>query len=198
MNPTKPLIGSSVLLSILLVITLAPTFNSELISTSSTVTEENRIAGYFTATLENWKGDVLYDSGEFGNLVPNEGLECISDLLFGTTECVGETIFNHVGIGTGLIAPVDADTALGAESGTCAREQDATPSLNTATTGVRLTSFSVIFTGANCIGEVYGEVGIFDQSTSGNMIATALLPNTVQLFNASDTLTITYNIQNVN
>jgi len=198
LNPTKPLLGISGLLAVLLVITLSPTFDTSSSYQSSELVEAYYTGGYFTATLTDWQDNVLYESGEITNLVPNEGLECISDLVFGTTECVGETTFNHIGIGTGVIVPIDGDTALGAESGTCARVQDATPSMNTVTTGERLTTFSVIFTGVNCVSEVYGEVGLFDASTSGNMVATALLPNTVQLFNASDTLTVTYNIENRN
>jgi len=197
LNSTKPLAGISSILAILLVVSIAPTFNSGIITNDVPVADSYITGGYFTATLENWKGEVLYDE-TFDNLVPNEGLECISDLVFGTTECVAETTFNYIGIGTGVISPIDSDTALGAESGTCARVQDATPSMSTATTGERLTTFSVTFTGASCISEVYGEVGLFDQSTVGNMVATALLPNTVQLFNASDTLTVTYNVENRN
>jgi hypothetical protein len=197
LNSTKPLVGISGILAVLLVVSIAPSFDSGIIANEFPVSDSYKTGGYFTATLENWKGEVLYDE-TFDNLVPNEGLECISDHVFGTTECVGEQTFNYIGIGLGVIPPVDSDTALGAESGTCARVQDATPSMNTATTGERLTIFSVTFTGANCISEVYGEVALFDDSTAGNMVATALLPNTVQLFNASDTLTVTYNIQNEN
>jgi len=196
-NSTKPLVGISSILAVLLVVSIAPNFDSGIVTNEVPISDGYKVGGYFTATLENWKGEVLYDE-TFGNLVPNEGLECISDHVFGTTECVGEATFNYIGIGTGVIVPIDSDTALGNESGTCARVQDATPSMNTATTGERLTTFSVTFTGANCISEVYGEVGLFDQLTVGNMVATALLPNTVQLFNASDTLTVTYNIQNEN
>jgi len=197
LNSTKPLVGISSILAVLLVVSIAPNFDSGILTNDVPVSDSYITGGYFTATLENWKGEVLYEE-TFDNLVPNEGLECISDHVFGTTECVGEATFNYIGIGTGVITPVDSDTALGAESGTCARVQDATPSMNTVTDGERLSTFQVVFTGANCIGEVYGEVGLFDQSTVGNMVATALLPNTVQLFNASDTLTVTYNIENRN
>lgn len=190
--------GLSGILAVLLVVSIAPNFDTSMnVSDNTSILETYKTGGQFHAVAENWKGEVFYDE-TFDNLVPNEGLECISDLIFGTTECVGETTFNYIGIGTAVIAPVDADTALGAESGTCARVQDATVDMNTATTGERLSTFQVVFTGASCTGEVYGEVGVFDALTTGNMVATALLPNTVQLFNASDTLTVTYNIENRN
>lgn len=196
LNSTKPLVGLSSILAVLLVVSIAPNFDSNIVAQSE-ISDVNEFGGYFEVTHENWKGEILSQQS-MDNLVPNEGLECISDLIFGTTECVAEGTFNYIGIGTGLIAPVDSDTALGAESGTCARVQDATVDMNTATTGERLSTFQVVFTGASCTGEVYGEVGVFDASSTGNMVATALLPNTVQLFNASDTLTVTYNINNVN
>lgn len=197
MNPTKPLAISSSILAVLLVVSFVPNFEQNVFQTENQINEVHKIGGFFEVTHQNWKGETLSQQ-RVDNLVPNEGLECISDHIFGTTECVGEATFNYVGIGTGVIAPVDSDTALGAESGTCARVQDATPSMNTATTGERLTTFQVVFTGASCTGEVYGEVGVFDALSSGNMVATALLPNTVQLFNASDTLTVSYNILNQN
>lgn len=198
LNSTKPLVGISGILALVLVLTIVPTFDSSFTTNEQTsILETYKTGGYFEVTVENWKGEILSQQ-TMDNLVPNEGLECISDHVYGTTECVGEATFNYIGIGTGTVAPVNSDTALGAESGTCARIQDATPSMNTATTGERLTTFSVVFTGANCITQVFGEVGVFDQLTVGNMVATALLPNTVQLFNASDTLTVTYNIENRN
>ncbi len=196
LNSTKPLVGISSILAILLVVSIAPNFDSSIVAQSE-ISDVSKFGGYFEVTHENWKGEILSQQ-TMDNLVPNEGLECISDLIFGTTECVSESFFNYVGIGTGLIPPVDSDLALGAESGTCARIQDATVDMNTGTTGQRLSTFQVVFTGATCTGQVFAEVGIFDASSSGNMVATALLPNTVQLFNASDTLTVTYNINNVN
>lgn len=157
------------------------------------LTETQRMVGYFTVEVE--RNGVVESTQTFQNQVVNLGLECVGDLIFGTTECTGETTFNFISVGTAVIAPVEGDTNLGAESATCARVQDASPSMNTATSGERLVTLSSIFTGASCVGDVFGEVGIHDDLTAGNMYATSLLPNTVELFQAGDTLTVSYSVQ---
>ncbi len=156
-------------------------------------TETQRMIGFFTVEVAR-NGEIV-STQTFQNQVVNLGLECVGDLIFGTSICTGETTFNFISVGTAVIAPVEGDTNLGAESVTCARVQDASPSMNTATSGERLVTLSAIFTGASCVGDVFGEVGIHDALTTGNMYATSLLPNTVELFQAGDTLTVTYSVQ---
>jgi len=127
------------------------------------------------------------------NLIPNEGLECTADLVFGTTGCTGEAFFQFIALGTSGTAPADGDTALGSESGTCARVQDATPTLGLPASGQRSITLTSLFTGATCEGQAFTETGVFDALTTGNMIARTLLSTTVTL-TSGDSLTINYEV----
>lgn len=195
MSKTKPAIFTG-LLAVVLTIGLTSGFAISELNQENYATDIVKTGGWFTVVHADAFGAVK-SVQEVDNLVVNEGLECMGDSMFGATECVGETLggFNYISVGTGAVAPVDTDTALGAESGTCARVQDASPSMNTVTDGERLITLSSVFTGASCNGEVYAEVGLHDASSAGNMYATALLPNPIELFVPADTLTVTYSIQ---
>lgn len=150
------------------------------------------IHGVYTVIHKDKDGFVL-SYQQFENLIPNEGLECASDLIFGTTVCVGEAFYQHIGIGTSAVAPADGDLTLGAESGTCARVQDATPTSGSPSSGVRTIALQAIFSGGTCEGQTFTEVGLFDASTSGNMISRTLLSSSVTL-TVGSTLTVNYQV----
>jgi len=192
---SKPLaftIGGTVLFSTILVLAFFPVIDA--VQPNIILAEDApQFKGIITMVHADKDGYVLsYQQME--NLIPNEGLECTADLLFGTTSCVGEAFFQFIALGTSAIAPADGDLALGAESGTCARVQDATPTLTLPASGVRAITLTSVFTGGTCEGQTFAETGVFDALTTGNMLARTLLSTTVTL-TAGDTLTINYEVR---
>ena len=150
------------------------------------------LQGHFTITHVDSDGNVLaYIQTE--NLVVNEGMECVADHVFGTTSCTAEAVFQFLALGTGTTAPADAQTALVTESGTCARVQDASPAIDTATTGQRGVTVTSLFSGGTCEAQAFGETGLFDASSTGNMLARSLISPTISL-GTGDTLSIDYTI----
>ncbi len=148
--------------------------------------------GMFTIQHLDADGNII--SEQFvDNLVPHEGLECTADLVFGTTSCVGELDFQWLALGTGTTAPVDANTALETEVGGCTRLEDTAPDVITAIAGQRSVAVIQLFSGASCEGSAFGETGIFDAVTTGNMLARALISPTITL-NSGDTLNVNYTI----
>ncbi len=150
------------------------------------------LKGFFTITHSDPDGNVI-SIIQTDNLVVNEGMECVADLTFGTTSCVAEAFFQFLALGTGTVAPADGNLTLGAESGTCARVQDATPAINTATTGQRAVTVTSLFSGSTCEAQAFGETGLFDASTTGNMLARSLISPTITL-GVGDTISIDYTI----
>jgi hypothetical protein len=187
---SKLTLGGSVagIFSILLVIGLAPVDDIG----GSLFSDNKKFGGTFTLTHYDSDGNVL-QVVETDNLVVNEGMECVSDFVFGTTSCTGEQVFTYLALGTGVTAPADAQTALITEVGACTRLQDATPAIDTATTGQRTVTVSQTFSGASCEGSAFAEVGVFDAVTTGNMLARALISPTITL-GSGDTLQIDYDI----
>ena len=192
----KPLIafvGGLGLFSILFLIATFPPIDS--FQTSSIAifgSDKIEVQGVITMIHKDKDGNVL-SYQQFENLIPNEGLECVSDLVFGTTVCVGEAFYQFIGIGTSAVSPADADLTLGAESGTCARVQDSTPTSGSPSSGVRTIALQAIFSGGTCEGQTFTEVGLFDASTSGNMISRTLLSSSVTL-TVGSTLTVNYQV----
>ncbi len=174
--------------AILFVVGFAPISGLDGVSSQGQV----GIAGEFTFTQYNSQG-VIVEQFTVQNEVTNEGMECVADLVFITTDCTGETDFAWIALGTGAVAVDETDTALGTEVGGCTRLEDATIALNTGTTNQRTATISVTFSGAACEGSVFAEVGLFDAVTTGNMLARALISPTINL-GAGDTLQIDYDI----
>lgn len=184
---TNMILGSSIagIFSILLVVGFVPFGGND-------TTDFAKFGGEFTLTHRDADGNIIQQITT-PNLVVNEGLECVSDFVFGTTSCTGEAVFTYIALGTGVTAPADAQTALVTEVGACTRLQDATPAIDTATTGQRTITVSQTFSGASCEGSAFAEVGLFDAVTTGNMLARALISPTITL-GSGDTLQIDYDI----
>ncbi len=190
MNSKKQVLGisSSVILS-LLIITVALNFQS----LETQPSDIAKLSGWFILEHRDIDGNLVTPIQVHKNLITNEGMECIADLVFATTDCTAEAKFSYVAVGLTNTSPVDGDTALNSESGTCSRVQDATVDVDAAVTGQRNYTLISVFSGANCEGEAYVEGGIFDASSSGNMLATAIFSPSVTL-SSGETLTITYNV----
>jgi len=147
--------------------------------------------GHFTLVVHDENG---YVTGymQSDNLVVDTGLDCMGDLVFGTTLCTAEALFQFIEIGTGSTAPTIADSAIETAIGGCSRVQDATPAGDTATPGEMTATIESVFSGATCAASVT-EAGVFDAASAGNMIARSTF-GTVTVGSA-DTLTVTYNIK---
>jgi hypothetical protein len=148
--------------------------------------------GEFTFTHRDSAGNII-EQFTVENEVTNEGMECVADLIFFTTDCTGETDFAWIALGTSNAAVDETDTALTTEVGGCTRLEDATIALDTGTTNQRTATVSVTFSGAGCEGSAFAEVGLFDAVTTGNMLARALISPTINL-GSGDTLQIDYDI----
>ena len=173
--------------AILLVVGFSPAIGLD------TQSETFSIGGEFTFTQRDSEG-VIVEQFTVQNEVTNEGMECVADLVFASTaSCTGETDFSWIALGTGVVAVDETDTALGTEVGGCTRLEDTAVALDTGTTNQRTATVSVTFSGASCEGSTFGEVGLFDAVTTGNMLARALVSPTINL-GAGDTLQIDYDI----
>lgn len=191
---SKALIAGSLVFSVLFLFTILPQANLVQLFVQPSQADNTHIGGVFTAIVKDGDGNIV-SIQQMPNLVPNEGLECTADLMFGTTSCTSEAFFTYIAIGTGAVAPADGDTTLGAESGTCARVLDSTPTLTSPSSGVRRIALSAVFSGASCEAQTFAETGVFDATTSGNMLARTLLSSTVTLPSGTgSTLTINYEV----
>jgi hypothetical protein len=155
------------------------------------ITDSARAYGHFTLVVYDEFG-VVKQYQQSDNLVVDNGLDCMGDLVFGTALCTGEAFYDYIEIGTGSTAPTIADTTIETPIGGCARVQDATVAGDTATPGEITATVESTFSGATCAATVT-EAGVFDASTSGNMIARSTFAGVT--VGASDTLTVTYNIK---
>lgn len=178
-------------IAIAIAVSLIPLFPSDSIK-STGYNDGSVLKGYFTLTQADQNGNVIRVI-HTPNLVMNEGMECVSDLIFGSTSCTGEAFFKYLAVGTSATAVNANQTALVSESGTCSRVVDNTPVVDASTSGQRAVTLSSLFSGASCEGSGFQETGLFDASTSGNMLARSLISPAITL-SSGDTLTIDYTI----
>ena len=146
--------------------------------------------GYFTLSVHNEAGE-LTQFVQSDNTVVDVGIDCMSDLIFGTAICTGEAFFDFIEIGTGSTAPTSGDTTIETAIGGCARVQDGTVAVVSPTGEITATVEST-FSGATCAATVT-EAGVFDALTVGNMLARSTFSGVT--IGASDTLTVTYNVK---
>jgi hypothetical protein len=118
---------------------------------------------------------------EKDNLITTNGFKGASYLLFNANSGITASKYNYLAIGSGSTGASASDTALGTECG-YSRQQTSSPSYSSA-----VSTLTGTFTGAACTA---AEVGVFDASTSGNMISRQTY-STITLA-SSDTMTVTY------
>jgi len=165
-------------------------FSQEQLETSE-INDSVRAYGHFTLVVYDEFG-VVKQYQQTDNLVVDTGLDCMGDLVFGTTLCTGEAFFNHIEIGVGVTAPLISDSTIETAIGGCARVLDATVAGTSATPGEITATVESTFSGATCAATVT-EAAVFDALTVGNMIARSTFPGVT--VGAADTLTVTYNIK---
>ncbi len=192
----KSIIFGSSIFAVLLVAGIFPTINfAETEVQTAGFPNDTTLKGTFFFTLTNSDNEIIRE-WQHDNLVNNEGMECVADAVFGTTDCTAESLFQHISLGTDGTAEADGDTDLIAESGTCARVQDATPALDTGTTGEREVTVSSTFSGGTCEGIAFAETGLHDDGSAGNMYARTTISPTVTL-GSGDSLQVDY-VVNIN
>jgi len=165
----------------------ATSFQSELSSTP-VLEDGSKITGHVILQVFDTSTGELKAKYENHNLVVDVGLDEMAQATFGVGG-VGTTNFDFINIGTGTTAPTATDTVI--QISACARIQDASPDVNSATSGE--TSVSVIssFDGATCSGAIT-EAGIFNLITGGQLLARSTFGAVT--IGAGDTLNVNYTI----
>ena len=165
----------------------ATSFQSEL-SETPVLVDGSMVTGYVTLTVYDTATGIEKLKIENHNLVVDVGLDEMAESVFGVGG-VGTTNFDWIEIGTGSTAPVAGDTTI--ETSACARIQDASPDVNSATSGE--TSVSVIssFDGGTCSGAIT-EAGIFNAVSANQMLARSTFGSVS--ISAGDTLNVNYTI----
>ncbi|MGH9991485.1 MAG: phage tail fiber protein [Nitrososphaera sp.] len=147
-------------------------------------------------TVEGFVDIMVYD--EFGNLkeerhfdngITNTGFELIADRIAGHSAFTGNEA-NYIALGTSNTAFDVTQTALGAElsGGSYARQQDTDAAY---TSGTKSFAISATFAAGVATGALQ-ESGLFDASTTGNMMARQTF-STINV-GASDSITVTWTI----
>ncbi len=188
MTNTKYALFALPLVAVLLGMTAFSTsFQSEL-SETPVLVDGSKITGHVILQIFDTETGELKAKIENHNLVVDGGLDEMAQAVFGVGG-VGTTNFDFIEIGTGTTAPTATDVAI--ETSACARIQDASPDVNSLTSGE--TSVSVIssFDGGTCSGAIT-EAGIFNAISANQMLARSTFGSVT--ISAGDTLNVNYTI----
>jgi len=118
------------------------------------------------------------------NLVVTNGFKGISKLVFNGNSGVSPSTYRYLALGTGSASATSSDTALQTEvsAGGYSRQLTSSPAYSSS-----VTTLTGTFTGFSCSCQ---EIGVFDASSSGNMLSRQTY-GTITL-GSSDSLVITY------
>lgn len=141
------------------------------------------IKGHIHAVLTDINGNVKQTIDK-DNLIVSNGFKGIAKLGWNANSGVSASTYRYLALGTSATAASSSDTALGTEvsAGGYSRQLTSAP---TYSSGV--ITLSGVFTGFTC---ACVEMGVFDASTSGDMLARQTY-STITI-GSSDTLTVTY------
>ena len=150
--------------------------------------EAMAVKGFVDVAVYDEFGD-LKEERHYDNGITNTGFEVIADRLAGHSGFTGNEA-NYIGVGTGSTAFAVTQTALVTElvGGSYARQQDTDA---TYTSGSKSFAISATFAAGVATGALQ-ESGLFDASSSGNMLARQTF-STINV-GASDSITITWTI----
>lgn len=141
------------------------------------------IKGHIHAVLTDINGNVKQTIDK-DNLIVSNGFKGIAKLGWNANSGVSASTYRYIALGTSSTAANSADTTLGVEvsAGGYSRQLTTAPTYSAGV--ITLTG---VFTGFSC---TCVEMGVFDASTSGDMLAR----QTYSAINigSSDTLTVTY------
>lgn len=131
----------------------------------------------------------LKEERHYDNGITNAGFEVIADRIAGHSGFTGNEA-NYIALGTGNTAFAATQTALVSElaGGSYARQQDTDA---TYTSGTKSFAISATFAAGVATGALQ-ESGLFDASSSGNMMARQTF-STINV-GASDSITVTWTI----
>lgn len=145
------------------------------------IAENIKATGLVSFVLTDEQGNVKQNIKE--NLVVNTGLAHIAGRLYDSP-----TAMSHIAVGTGTTAAAAADSALGTEVARVGLD-----SATNVTTNVTNDTIQYIATFAPGTGTAaLTEAGIFNDPTTGTMLARTVFP--VINKGAGDTLTITWKV----
>lgn len=146
------------------------------------------IKGYVVATLRNLDGEIVYQD-EVENTFVQNGQTLVAQALSGLTTNVG---INHMGLGSGLAAANETDTALGSayQGATATDAYDLNLGMTSAANAS--VTFQGSWAGAGIQMDSVAECALYN-STNGSMFARALFSSS---FNkgTDQTLTVNYTI----
>lgn len=153
------------------------------------VREETMAVRGFVDVMVYDEFGTLKEERHYDNGITNVGFELIADRIADHSGFVGNQA-NYIALGTSSTAFAVTQTALGAElsGGSYARQQD-TDAIYTA--GTKSFAISATF-GAGVATGALTESGLFDASTTGNMMARQTF-STINV-GASDSITVTWTI----
>lgn len=156
------------------------------------VNDSPKILGHVVLSVYDHNG-ILRNYVEVDNLIVDGGLDNMVDRVFGTSGgTLPDAVFDWLEIGTGsTFAPNATQTSLETPIGGCSRIQDASVLFDSAVSGETSVTVEGTFSGATCTGAIE-EVGIFNNATSGTMLARSTF-GTVTI-GSSDSLNIEYKV----
>jgi len=157
--------------------------------------ETSSIQGHVTAMKLDSDGNIIQYT-QSDNAVLDVGKDHIVDDLFGTSIVGGTTTnnFTYIEVDTGTGAPAESDTALGGANA-CARVNDGDGAATSSPAGETVATIVATIDGnaSSCNGAAFKEAGLFNASTSGEILARNTFASAITL-TTSDDLVVTWNI----
>lgn len=148
-----------------------------------------QLRGQLEITLRNAFNNEIVDKVIVKNTVVTSGRRWVLQQLESTDHSTGQNI-SHMAVGTGTTAPATADTGLGSETTRVAINSFTTSNLTSNPPSWRAEcSYAT-----NQANTTLGEVGLFNSSSAGTMLARATFSTINKT--TSNTLSISYTISN--
>lgn len=149
-----------------------------------------RLRGRIEAQLQDIHGNPVGDKIVKDNTVVTAGRRWVLENIYSGGAASAQVI-SHLAVGTSTTAAATGDTALGSETTRVAVDNFTTSNLTSSAPNWRAeASFAT-----NEANTTLGEVGLFNSSSGGTMLARAVFSTTVDK-TTSNTLSISYTISN--
>ena len=119
--------------------------------------EQIKMSGELTIVVRDEKTGIIKETRVVPNLVVTVGKNYIASRMVGTAAAV----MSHMAIGTGVVAPIIGDTALGTQNGIVA--------VSTFTASTNTVTATATFPAGTGTGAIT-EAGIFNAASAGTML----------------------------
>ena len=159
---------------------LAIIYMHDINAQDGTLNDTLRIKGQFILDAYHADG-IHFAHTEKDNLVVTNGFKGIGKLGWNANSGISPSTYRYLAVGATSTSPSRSDTALGSECG-YSRQLTSSPTYSSA-----VITLSGTFTGASCTAV---EVGVFDASSSGNMLSRQTY--SAITLGSSDSLVVTY------